>query len=280
MSELLYGTSSWTAKGWVGPFYPEGTQPAEFLPHYARHFRAVEADTTYYGVPKPTTVENWAKRTPDGFRMCAKFPRAIVHGGEGPRPDPRVVLEPEHVAAETKEFLAVMGLLGDKCGPLVLQFPYFNRDVFDGPGEFLARLDHFLGMLPSRFRYAVELRNRAWIKPPLLRVLRRRRTALVLVEIGYMPHPAELWAQHDLITTDFAYARLIGDRKAVDARTKTFDRIVVDQAASLQRWADVMREVLARVPVTYAFANNHFAGHGPQTIRDLAALLVENIGED
>ena len=95
---LVYGTSSWTAKGWVGPFYPEGTRPPDYLPYYATQFPAVEADTTYYGVPKPQTVENWAKRTPDGFKMCAKFPKGIVHGGEGPRPDPRVVLEPERVA--------------------------------------------------------------------------------------------------------------------------------------------------------------------------------------
>ena len=30
-TELFLGTSSWTADGWVGSFYPEGTKPADFL---------------------------------------------------------------------------------------------------------------------------------------------------------------------------------------------------------------------------------------------------------
>ncbi len=31
--------------------------------------------------------------------------------------------------------------MGPKCGPLVLQFPYFNRQAFSSPGPFLERLD-------------------------------------------------------------------------------------------------------------------------------------------
>ena len=28
---IRIGTSSWSAKDWVGPFYPEGTAPGDFL---------------------------------------------------------------------------------------------------------------------------------------------------------------------------------------------------------------------------------------------------------
>ena len=86
MGSLFYGTSSWSDKSWVGPFYPEGTAPRDYLAHYAEQFGAVEADVTYYRVPSDSMVEGWARRTPDGFRMAAKFPRSIVHAGEGPRP--------------------------------------------------------------------------------------------------------------------------------------------------------------------------------------------------
>ena len=75
------------------------------------------------------------------------------------------------------------------------------------------------------------------------------------------------------MTTDFCYARLIGDRKAVEEKTKTFDRLVIDQGKSLQQWAAVLRELKERVEKAYVFANNHYAGHGPATIRELVGLL-------
>jgi uncharacterized protein YecE (DUF72 family) len=271
---LIHGTSSWSEKSWVGPFYPDGTQPRDYLALYAEQFAAVEADTTYYGIPRESTVRGWAERTPEGFVLCAKFPRSIVHGGEGRTPDRDVVLVPDRVGAQTESFLKTMSLLGPKCGPMVLQFPYFNKQAFEGPGEFLERLDVYLGALPKEFRYAVELRNKWWVKEPLLHILRRHDVAFVLSELAFMPHPAELAEKLDLITTDFVYARLIGDRKAVEEKTKTFDQLVLDRTSSLERWAELLRDVVARERKVYVFANNHYAGFAPATIRQLAELVT------
>lgn len=264
---LIYGTASFSEKSWVGSFYPEGTQPRDFLKHYATQFGAVEADTTYYGVPRESMIAGWRERTPDGFQICAKFPRTLVHAGEARQPDPDKILTDEK---ETDEFLEVMRGLGDKCGPLVLQFPFFARDLISR-GDFLERLDVYLGKLPDDFRYGVELRNRTFICDPFLHILRRHNVAFVATELPYMPHPAELAKKFDLVTTDFFYGRLIGDRKAVDAKTKTFDRIVLDQGESLDRWAEMLQEIAA--DKIYLFANNHFAGHGPATIRELIDRL-------
>lgn len=271
--ELLLGTSSWSEKSWDGVFYPAGMAPGDYLGFYAQKYRTVEADVTYYRIPSRSMVEGWERKTPDGFQLAAKFPRSIVHGGEEAKPDPEAVLVPERVGEDTARFLDVMGLLGPKCGPLVLQFPYFNKTVFSGPEPFFERLDSFLATLPPAFRYAVEVRNAWWIKKPLLELLRKHRAALVWVDIAYMPHPAELSAKLDLVTTDFVYARLIGDRKAVEDRTKTFDRVVIDQSERLDRWAALLKEALGRVPRAYVFANNHYAGHAPTTVSDLASRL-------
>lgn len=274
MAEIRYGTSSWSEQGWVGPFYPDGSKPADFLGFYATRFDTVEADVTYYRVPDAAMVAGWRRRTPEGFLLSAKFPRAIVHAGSGPRPDAETLLLPERVGGEQERFLAAMAALGDRCGPLVLQFPYFNRQAFTAPGPFLERLDAYLAQLPTDFRYAVELRNKAWIGPELLDLLRRHRAALVLVDMHYMPHPAELSETLDLVTTDFVYARLIGDRKAVEAKTTRFDAIVVDQAPRLLRWAGLLKTIAERVTRTYVYANNHYAGHAPETIRQLEALVA------
>lgn len=276
MGRFRYGTSSWSEKSWEGAFYPAGTAAGDYLRHYATQFDTVEADSTYYRIPPARMVDGWVEKTPPGFLLSAKFPGSITHGGKEQKPDPERVLVPEVVGDELEQFLTVMRRLGDRRGPLVLQFPYFNRQVFPGPGPFFERLDAFLGLLPDDFRYAVELRNKSWLKPPLLEILRRHRAALVLVDLVYMPHPDEYG--FDPVTTEFSYVRLIGDRKAVEEKTDRFDRIVVDHGPRLRRWADVIRRMMQHVPEVFAYANNHFAGHGPATIRELAGLVGAESG--
>jgi len=269
-----FGTSSWSESSWVGPFYPEGTKPADFLSYYATRFDTVEADVTYYRVPGREMVRGWERKVPEGFTLSAKFPRAIVHGGDGPHPDARTLLSPQRTARTTETFLETMSLLGKKCGPLVLQFPYFNKKAFAEPGPFLALLDAFLSRLPEGFRYGVELRNKAWLTWELIDLLRRYKVALVLVDLLYMPHPAELAKDLDLVTSSFVYCRLIGDRKKIDSLTDTFDRIVLDQSSRLRRWAKLLQQLTTETTEFFAYANNHYAGHGPATAEQLAELVT------
>ncbi len=276
MSNIRYGTSSWSAKGWVGPFYPKGTPPGEFLRHYATQFDTVEADVTYYRVPDSRLVDGWVDKTPGGFQLAAKFPRTVVHGGESARPDPERVLVHEHVGELATHFVAMMSRMGDKLGPLILQFPYFNRSAFTGPDPFLERLDAFLAELPDGPRYAVEVRNKAWVASPLLEILRKHGVALVLADMSYMPHPLDMQFEFaELCTANFSVVRLIGNRKATEAHTKTFDRIVIDNSKRLTRWAETLQGMLPHVDEIFTFANNHFAGHGPSTIRELREMVEE-----
>ncbi|MCE9594428.1 MAG: DUF72 domain-containing protein [Planctomycetes bacterium] len=263
---LHLGTSSWSEPSWVGSFYPSGTKPGEMLTHYATQFSTVEADNTYYAIPSRKLVTGWDKKTPKGFVMSAKFPRSVVHGGDGVKPDATKLFD----AGKTAKFLDVMSLLGPKCGPLVLQFPYFNQSAFRSQAEFLAKLEPFLAALPPQFRYGVEVRNKAWLTRELTDVLRQHRVALVLLDLLYMPHPADV--DLDLVTTDFGYVRLIGDRKATEtAGAGRFDRIVVDQTERLKRWVEYLAGLDDKLPV-YTYANNHFAGHGPETVRQLEKM--------
>jgi uncharacterized protein YecE (DUF72 family) len=277
---IYCGTSSWSEKSWEGVFYPKGLAQGERLAFYATQFPSVEADVTYYRIPSRSMVEGWREKTPKGFVLSAKFPDTIVHAGKGLTPDRDRVLVGDTVQEDTERFLSVMDLLEDKCGPLVLQFPYFNLKVFKSATEFLERLDSYLDRLPKRFRYGVEVRNKNWVTEELLGILRKHQVAYVWVELPYMPHPKELSERLDLITTDFVYGRLIGDRHAVDALTKTFDRIVMDRSEGLEAWADALSDALQRVPNAYLYANNHYAGFGPETIRELRKKLMERgLGE-
>lgn len=277
MTQWRWGCSSWSEKGWVGPFYPPGTAAGEFLEFYASQFDTVEADTTYYRAPSSSLVEGWNRKTPAGFQLSAKFPREIVHAGESSTPNPELLLSMAHALPAAQRFVDTMAILGPKLGPLVLQFPYFNRSAFAGLPAFMARLEPFLDALPQGPRYAVEVRNKAWMQPQLLEALRSRRVALVLLDLVYMPHPQELRELGSLLTSDWTYVRLIGDRAAVEARTQRFDALVLDQSARLERWAEYLAALAPGVREVYSYANNHYAGHGPATIRELRERTLAHL---
>ena len=72
---ILLGTSAFTASGWQGSFYPPGMKSRDFLSYYATRFATVEVDSTFYGCPSASTVNNWAARTPEDFIFSVKIPQ-------------------------------------------------------------------------------------------------------------------------------------------------------------------------------------------------------------
>ncbi|MGE0193678.1 MAG: DUF72 domain-containing protein [Planctomycetota bacterium] len=274
------GTSSFSSKDWVGSFYPVGTPPGAFLELYAQQLDAVEVDSTYYGLPRPSVVDGWARKTPDGFLLTAKFPRSIVHGGQGAKPEGRLVLAPDATYEDRDQFLGTMRRLGPRLGPLVLQFPYFNRQVFPSAGPFLERLDCFLADLPrDGLRYAVEVRNKSWVNQQLLDLLARHDVSFVLVDQAWMPLGDELAEAFDVVTAPPVYIRLLGDRNAIEAITKTWDKEVIDHADRLERWAKLVVGFMKRGVKSLVFVNNHYAGHAPTTVRRLKAAIEKGLGE-
>jgi uncharacterized protein YecE (DUF72 family) len=213
----------------------------------------------------------------DNFILAAKFPRSIVHGGDGRRPDPGMVLVPDATHETCDRFLDVMSIMGKRLGPLVLQFPYFAKTVFESPGEFLDRLDAFLDRLPNDFRYAVEIRNRNWLNKRFVDILRHRDAALVLVDQAWMPHGDEIAAQFDVVTSDFAYIRLLGDRKEIEVITDSWDKEVIDRGDKLHRWADLVTRLIEREVETLIYVNNHYAGHAPATADRLHDMIIQKI---
>lgn len=260
-AEIRLGTSSFTAPGWEGTFYPAGMKRAEYLSYYATQFDAVEVDSTFYGTPAISTVQGWYAKTPPGFLFAAKVPQVITH---------------EKVLVDCDEdfqlFLKAMDVLGEKLGPLLLQFGYFNQSRFASVNDFLAVLVPFLKKIPSGYRFAVEIRNKHWLAPPLLDALRERNVALALIDQSWMPNPRQSFDRCDPITADFAYVRWLGDRKEIEEKTKTWNRIVVNRTAELGDWVDVLKKVSERRIQILAFANNHYAGFGPGTLEEFRSL--------
>jgi uncharacterized protein YecE (DUF72 family) len=254
---LLLGTSAFTANGWAGVFYPPGMKPHDFLTYYSAKFRTVEIDSTYYGTPSASTVINWYERTPPDFIFAAKVPQVVTHE--------KVLKDCE---SEFDEFIDRMGLLGEKLGPLLLQFRWFNKYEIQAD-EFFLRLRFFLQRLKDlpTIRFVVEIRNKAWLDKRLTDLLREHSVAVALTDLSGMPRPWEVKDGLDLATTDFVYVRWLGDRKGIEALTTTWDKSVIDRTDDLGKWAALFRQFVSRNLKVYAYANNHYAGHGPGTVK-------------
>ncbi len=255
---ILLGTSAFTANGWEGSFYPRGMQSRDFLSYYATQFATVEVDSTFYGCPSARTVNNWAARTPEDFIFSVKVPQVITHE--------KALADCD---SEFEEFVKTMDILGPKLGPMVFQFPFFDRWKFPKQDDFLAVLVPFLKKLPADHKFAFEARNKNWLDAKFVDAFREYKVALVLTDTSFVPRPWEMKEKFDLITADFAYVRWLGDRKAIEEQTNTWDKTIVDRESDLKNWVNILKEMVTnkKIGQLFAFANNHYAGHGPATVK-------------
>ncbi|HTT14192.1 MAG TPA: DUF72 domain-containing protein [Thermoplasmata archaeon] len=248
MGRFWLGCSGWAYDDWVGPFYAPGTPPGEFLERYARVFRTVEVDSSFYRAPGPFLVRRWADRTPDGFRFSLKVPRDVTHETAG------------DVAGRLDGFVRSLEPLrrSGKLGPLVLQFPpSFRRD------RGAERLERLLEAVPAAYDLAVELRHRSWWVDATRQALARRGAVLVWSVVPETSPPP--W-----VTGAFLYARFIGDRALTEfGRVQRAGREPME--AMRARFEDEGRAI----PSIFAYANNHFMGFGPGTVVELAQVLGE-----
>lgn len=248
----------------MGSFYPARSKPQDFLPLYAERFDTVEIDSTFYRIPAASAVRQWRERTPEGFTFAAKVPQMITH-------EKMLVGVEEDLAT----FLKVMDLLGDKLGPLLLQFPYFNKRKFRGLGFFLERLESFLAQIPKGYQWVVEVRNRNWLGEKLFALLRKHVVALALVDHAWMPRPAEWFENGDPVTANFIFVRWIGDRKGIEEQTKVWNRTLIDRTEELREWVKVLSKAGQGVDVMYAYANNHYGGYAPDTVELFRRLWLQ-----
>ena len=70
----------------------------------------------------------------------------------------------------------------------------------------------------------------------------------------------------NLLTTDWTYLRFIGDRKGIEAQTTTWEKIIVDRTRETAEWAERVQKFLDDGVITWAYFNNHYAGHAPGSV--------------
>lgn len=250
MAKLHLGTIGWSYSFWKGPFYPAKTSSKNFLAYYSSQFNTVEVDSTFYRIPSEKTVMNWRLQAPDGFLFALKFPQMITH-----------IKSLRDCERGTAVFVSRAELLGDKLGPLLLQFP----PAFTA--KRLPDLADYLKQLPKQHRYVVEVRNKSWQTPEFTSLLRENGVALAGTE--------KLGTDMGEATADFTYLRWEGDRKAVNGLK---GEIEVDRKTDLQAWAEKLKPVLKGGVEVFGYFGKYYSGLPPSDVKTLNQLLTATTG--
>lgn len=161
------GTAGWSIpKLYAEEFPAAGTH----LQRYARVFNAVEINSSFYRHHKPQTYARWAASVPDGFRFAVKVLRDITHTH-------KLV----GVTQIFDRFLAEVGALGDRLGPLLVQLPPSLR--------YSANAGKFFALVRDRFQGDVvcEPRHASWFTLAATETLERYHIARVAADPARVP---------------------------------------------------------------------------------------------
>lgn len=246
MKRLYLGTIGWSYNFWKNTFYPQKTPSKNYLAYYSGHFSTVEVDSTFYRIPNRQTITNWKNQTPDSFLFSLKFPSVITH-----------IKMLKDCQAQTTLFLERAKLLGEKLGPLLLQFPP-NFGV-----DHLSDLAVFLSALPKQNRYVVEVRDKKFLNEEFYELLEANKAAFAWVESPNMPTV-------ERVTSDFLYVRWEGDRKKVNG---TLGKIEFDQTNGLKCWAEKLGSYLNKSLEIFGYFGKYYSGFPPSDVELLGNLM-------
>ena len=239
MNQVYLGAMGWSYGFW-GIY--ENTASKDYLSMYSEIFNTVEVNSTFYRIPRKSSVENWRNQTPDDFIFSVKIPQSISHSSG-------LNFDPEKLDT----FLDHIIPFKDKLGPLLLQLPpRLTPDYRYQLAVLLTRL--------KDNKLAVEFRHKDWFTEETYQMLRDHNAALV-----YVDHP---WhSKAEVETSDFNYVRLEGDRRRVDGERGVTE---LDRTQDNENWAN---RIHTSEKTTYLYVSKYYSGYPPTDIQKIKNKL-------
>ena len=243
MTDIRIGPAGWSYDDWKGKVYPE-PQEAGFDPlgYLSRFFSLIEVNSTFYRPVPSRMSEGWVRRTPPGFLFTVKIWERFTHDKAG---------FSENDARTFQEGLVPL-LQAAKLGALLLQFPWFFKDV----PEARDRIRRVVDVLGDWAPLVVEVRHRSWLD------------ALdFFAELGLsfcnidQPKSSTAITGTRHVMGGVGYVRLHGRNarawfSKTAGRDEKYDYLY--RPDELQEWVDAVRSMEAdRI---FVVTNNHFQG--------------------
>ena len=283
---IWIGASSWKYEGWLDQIYTRERYltrgklskkrfEAECLAEYAETFPIVCGDFSFYQFPSPEFWQRLFASAPAGLRFGLKVPEEVTadifpkHARYGPRAGMKneSFLNADALSAL---FLEPLAPHRGRIGALIFEFGARATPA----REFVRRLAPFLAALPVSFRYAVEVRNRAYLDAPYFDCLRERNVAHVFNAWTRMPSLSEQIALPGAFTADFTVVRaLLREGRAYEQAVEQFapyDKLQDENPAAREAMRSLIRRMREERRAAMIFVNNRFEGNAPTTIQAIA----------
>jgi uncharacterized protein YecE (DUF72 family) len=295
MTPIRTGTCSFADEALVKAWYPKEVKTGEQrLRWYAERFDTVEIDSTYYRMPTPELVGQWASRVPEGFVFHVKaFAPMTRHPvrlevlppelRDGVRADAkgRVDRMPREARAEVfrlfREALEPMRAAGSLGGILLQLAPYVVYKEHS-----LEYLEWAQEQLPGD-DLLVEFRHRSWLddehRAATLSFLEERGLSLVVVDAP-RSEAKNLIPTVVATTSPTAYVRFHGRNAAKwnvrgGSAADRFDWFYAER--ELEEWVEPMRELAGQAEQVFALFNTNARdgnrAQGPENAQRLAQVL-------
>jgi len=245
LADLLFGTSGWSYKEWVGPFYQRDER---MFSYYSRFFNTAEINSTFYRYPTKSTVYGLNRASPPDFVFSAKLPRLITHEKR---------LDPElKVKSDLVRFLELLEPLNarDKLGCILIQLP--PSFVYERDRNNLAA---FLEMVPEGYEFAAEFRDHSWMRNETWNLLKNHNVAYCIVDEPLLPPEIQ-------VTADFAYFRWHGR-----GTRPWYDYHYSEK--ELEEWVPRVEKTREKVTKTYGYFNNHYHGYAVENCIEILEML-------
>ena len=284
--DIWIGTSSWKYQGWLDQIYTRERYQtrgkvskrrfeAECLAEYAETFPIVCGDFSFYQFPAPEYWQRLFASAPARLRFALKVPEEVTaevfpkHARYGPRAGMKnqSFLNADALSAL---FLEPLEPYRDRIGTLIFEF----GSRANSTREFVRQLTPFLAALPPTFRYAVEVRNRAYLDSAYFDCLRERNVAHVFNAWSRMPSLGEQIAIPGAFTADFTVVRaLLREGRAYEQAVEQFapyDKLRDENPEAREAMRALIRRMREERRAAMIFVNNRFEGNAPTTIQAIA----------
>lgn len=170
MPRWLIGCSGFHYKEWKGVFYPEKLPQTKWFEYYCQHFNTLELNVTFYRFPRPETLQNWYKKSPDGFLFSVKAPKLITHF--------KNFNDCERLLVDF--YAAIQTGLEEKLGAVLFQLP--ARIVYSD--ELLQRI---IDNLNPSFNNVIEFRDESWWMKKVFDTLKKHKISFCGISHPKLP---------------------------------------------------------------------------------------------
>ncbi len=263
---VYLGTGGYSDTDMLGTLYPIGTEKTDFLSEYAKHYGAVEINSTFYAPIGQKAFAGMLRKSDAKVKFAVKLHQDFTHARTG---------SADHAQAFITALTPIIE--ADCLAPLLLQFPHgFDRTT--AHRHYLAKLvDWFSG-----YPLAIEFRHASWHIAQVEDSF--RKLGLIWCSVDYpkvngLPNSRLLLTQSDLPAAirgskRTGYLRMHGNNvnwwEAHAASERHDYRYSV---AEMQAWAQTIANQRQHFDTLYVFFQNSVNAHAYYNIAMLREAL-------